>query len=112
MAEKNYLKATILTISEYSALQKNAVIKLYDKRCVTWKNYKNITSILKKKFISLLATLPDVGNNSESYVFIVFKNEKNSKWSEIKFSDLPVKPYSMASIYQGSQWKFYGSYNQ
>ena len=78
MAEKNYLKATILTISEYSALQKNAVIKLYDKRCVTWKNYKNITSILKKKFISLLATLPDVGNNSESYVFIVFKNEKNS----------------------------------
>ena len=38
--------------------------------------------------------------------------EKNRKWSEIKFSDLPVKPYSMASIYQGSQRKFYGLYNQ
>ena len=37
---------------------------------------------------------------------------KESKWSEIKISDLPVKPYSMASIYQGFQRKFYGSYNQ
>ena len=34
------------------------------------------------------------------------------KWSEIKFSDLPVKPYSMASIHQGFQRKFYGLYNQ
>lgn len=76
MAEKNNLKASILTISEYSALQKNAVIKLYDKRCVTWKTYKTITVALKKKFRLLLNTLPDVGNNSESYVFIVFKNEE------------------------------------
>ncbi len=41
------------------------------------------------------------------FIFVQF-----SKWSEIKISDLPVKPYSMASIHQGFQRKFYGSYNQ
>ena len=37
---------------------------------------------------------------------------KICKRSEIKISDLPVKPYSMASIHQGFQRKFYGLYNQ
>ena len=48
-------------------------------------------------------------------ILCVHKEEKYkefSKWSEIKFSDLPVKPYSMASIHQGFQRKFYGLYNQ
>ena len=53
-----------------------------------------------------------VGNDAVTKIYVLGKDVKFSKWSEIKISDLPVKPYSMASIHQGFQRKFYGSYNQ
>ena len=71
----------------------------------------NYESLSKEELLALIQQRDKVIAKQEKAA-LTLKDTINRKWSEIKISDLPVKPYSMASIHQGFQRKFYGSYNQ
>ena len=74
-------RAILLTISEWSTLQKNSVLKIDPKRLSVWKTTKGKSN--EKCICDLLKNVPDVGLSSESYVLITFST----------YNDIPKEPF-------------------
>lgn len=87
--------ATILTISEYSSIQKNGSVRISNDRYFRWDSKWDECSAQKKKsFSKIINSAPDIGFTSESYIFVIFsysalhlKKEKNLyiRENDIKF---------------------------
>lgn len=87
--------ATILTISEYSSIQKNGSVRISNDRYFRWDSKWDECSAQKKQsFSKIINSAPDIGFTSESYIFVIFsysalhlKKEKNLyiRENDIKF---------------------------
>ena len=87
--------ATILTISEYSSIQKNGSVRISNDRYFRWDSKWDECSAQKRQsFSKIINSAPDIGFTSESYIFVIFsysalhlKKEKNLyiRENDIKF---------------------------
>lgn len=88
--------ASILTISEYSSIQKNGTVRISNDRYFRWDSKWDERSAQKKQsFSKIINSAPDIGFASESYIFVIFSYSalhlKKEKYLYIRENDIKLK---------------------
>lgn len=88
--------ATILTISEYSSIQKNGSVRISNDRYFRWDSKWDECSAQKRQsFSKIINSAPDIGFTSESYIFVIFfysaLHLKKEKYLYIRENDIKFK---------------------